>query len=232
MDVATARLQKELKVLIRNPLPNIQALPSLTNILEWHYVLRGDPDSVYAGGVYHGRIVFPREFPYKPPALYMNTPNGRFQTGCRLCLSISDFHPETWNCLLGVSAILLSLQSFFYENTPTTGSCTGVPAQEKSRLARLSLGYNVSHSVMFRKLFPELVEEYRLQKEREANIVTPPSRSVVENTQCVGMNEKKTHALQEKMKESSSAQLFGPGMILMIMMVLLIFLISLFSFSI
>jgi ubiquitin-conjugating enzyme E2 J2 len=26
----------------------------------------------------------------------MITPNGRFETNRRLCLSISDFHPETW----------------------------------------------------------------------------------------------------------------------------------------
>ena len=226
--MATARLQKELKAHIRNPLPNIQALPSPTNILEWHYVLRGDPDSVYAGGVYHGRIVFPREFPYKPPALYMNTPNGRFQTGCRLCLSISDFHPETWNCLLGVSAILLSLQSFFYENTPTTGSCTGVPAQEKRRLARVSLGYNVSHSVMFRKLFPELVEEYRHQKECDADTVAPCSRSVDEDNQRLGMNEKKTCAQQKKMK-SSAAQLWFGIIIMIVLLLLVIFLVSIFS---
>ena len=29
----------------------------------------------------------------------MLTPNGRFKTGIRLCLSMSDYHPETWNPL-------------------------------------------------------------------------------------------------------------------------------------
>ena len=45
--------------------------------------------SPYAGGVYKGKLVFPSEFPFKPPAIYMSTPNGRFKTDMRLCLSIS-----------------------------------------------------------------------------------------------------------------------------------------------
>ncbi len=33
------------------------------------------------------------EYPFKPPAIMMLTPSGRFATGTRLCLSMSDFHP-------------------------------------------------------------------------------------------------------------------------------------------
>lgn len=42
----------------------------------------------------------------------MITPNGRFQTNTRLCLSISDFHPDTWNPAWSVSTILTGLLSF------------------------------------------------------------------------------------------------------------------------
>ena len=35
------------------------------------------------GGYYHGKLVFPREFPFKPPSIYMLTPNGRFNIGTR-----------------------------------------------------------------------------------------------------------------------------------------------------
>jgi ubiquitin-conjugating enzyme E2 J2 len=48
------------------------------------------------GGTYHGKLVFPSEYPYKPPSIMMLTPNGRFALNQRLCLSMSDFHPETW----------------------------------------------------------------------------------------------------------------------------------------
>lgn len=42
----------------------------------------------------------------------MITPNGRFKTNKKLCLSISDFHPDTWNPAWSVSTILTGLLSF------------------------------------------------------------------------------------------------------------------------
>lgn len=77
-----------------------------------HYVVCGPENTPYEGGYYHGKLVFPKEFPFKPPAIYMITPNGRFKTNTRLCLSISDFHPDTWNPSWSVSTILTGLLSF------------------------------------------------------------------------------------------------------------------------
>lgn len=42
----------------------------------------------------------------------MITPSGRFQINTRLCLSISDFHPDTWNPSWTVSTIIMGLISF------------------------------------------------------------------------------------------------------------------------
>ena len=64
------------------------------------------------GGYYHGKLIFPRDYPFKPPRIIMLTPNGRFQTHTRLCLSISDFHPDTWNPAWSVATILTGLLSF------------------------------------------------------------------------------------------------------------------------
>lgn len=36
----------------------------------------------------------------------------RFKTHMRLCLSMSDFHPDTWNPAWSVSTILTGLLSF------------------------------------------------------------------------------------------------------------------------
>lgn len=64
------------------------------------------------GGVYFGRLVFPSEYPNKPPSIYIITPNGRFTVNKRLCFSMSDYHPELWNPLWSVSSILNGLLSF------------------------------------------------------------------------------------------------------------------------
>lgn len=67
----------------RDPLPYIVAEPLPSNILEWHYVVQGPENSVYHGGYYHGKLLFPAEFPFKPPSIFMITPNGRFKTNTR-----------------------------------------------------------------------------------------------------------------------------------------------------
>ena len=35
------------------------------------------------GGYYHGKLVFPKDFPFKPPRIFMITPNGRFKVNTR-----------------------------------------------------------------------------------------------------------------------------------------------------
>ena len=55
--------------------------------------MEGSKDTPYEGGHYWGKLIFPKEYPLKPPSVMMLTPNGRFKTGRRLCLSMSDFHP-------------------------------------------------------------------------------------------------------------------------------------------
>ena len=44
------------------------------NILEWHFVIIGPADTPYTNGQYHGKLLFPSEYPYKPPAIMMLTP--------------------------------------------------------------------------------------------------------------------------------------------------------------
>lgn len=72
----------------------------------------GPEKTPYEDGFYHGKLIFPGEFPFQPPSIYMITPNGRFKINTRLCLSISDFHPDTWNPAWSVSTILTGLLSF------------------------------------------------------------------------------------------------------------------------
>jgi len=157
--ISVTRLQKELKALVKDPLPNIIAKPLPANILEWHYVIFPPDDSVYAGGVYHGKVKFPPEYPHKPPSIYMLTPSGRFAVGRRLCLSMSDYHPETWNPLWSISSILNGLLSFMLDTAPTLGSVESSD-DEKSRLAARSMDYNVKDPV-FRELFPRLVSNHK-----------------------------------------------------------------------
>lgn len=159
-DLCTRRLARELKAIQSNPLtnPKVYTTPLESNLLEWHYVIEGSKDTPYENGYYWGKLIFPKQYPLKPPSVIMLTPNGRFKTGRRLCLSMSDYHPESWNPMWSVSTIITGLISFMVESAPTLGSIETSVA-EKKKLANHSLEFN-ARDELFRKLFPELVEKH------------------------------------------------------------------------
>ena len=161
---ATARLKQDLLRLKKDPVPYVLAEPLPSNILEWHYVVTGPEASPYEGGCYHGKLVFPPQYPFKPPTIYMITPNGRFKPNTKLCLSMSSFHPETWNPAWSVSTILTALLSFMLEKTPTQGSLETTEA-EKRLLAEQSVSFNLENKI-FKELFPDLVEKLKEAKEK------------------------------------------------------------------
>jgi len=152
---AVSRLRQDFMRLKKDPVPYIVAEPLPSNILEWHYVVTGPEDSPYDGGLYHGKLVFPVEFPFKPPSIYMITPNGRFKTDTRLCLSISDYHPDTWNPAWSVATILTGLLSFMLEKNPTLGSIE-TSEYDKRQFAIKSHEFNLKDKI-YCDLFPDLV---------------------------------------------------------------------------
>jgi len=98
-----------------------------------------------------------------PPSL----PYFRFATNTRLCLSISDFHPESWNPAWSVGTILIGLQSFMTDTEITSGAIS-TSAAEKKRLATESLAFNMMNPT-FRKIFPEFVEKHKHRLKQQVN---------------------------------------------------------------
>lgn len=43
------------------------------NIFEWQFAIRGPNDTEFEGGIYHGRIQLPSEYPFKPPSFMLLT---------------------------------------------------------------------------------------------------------------------------------------------------------------
>lgn len=92
--LCNTRLRKEYKDLQKKPVENIRTAPKETNILEWHYVIEGQKGSPFEGGFYHGTVVFPPEYPYKPPSIQMLTPNGRFKVSIIVVRSPLSLFPK------------------------------------------------------------------------------------------------------------------------------------------
>ncbi|KAK9237571.1 ubiquitin-conjugating enzyme/RWD-like protein [Lipomyces kononenkoae] len=166
---ANKRLAREYKHMQESPPPFITAHPSEKNILIWHYLITGPPSTPYEGGQYHGTLTFPPDYPYKPPAIRMITPSGRFQTNTRLCLSISDYHPKTWNPAWSVSTILTGLLSFMTSDELTTGALRSTN-EEKIKLAELSHEWNLRQNRKFVEEFPAEAsanEKYIVERRRK-----------------------------------------------------------------
>jgi ubiquitin-conjugating enzyme E2 J1 len=90
------------------PSPDYCAEPLDSDLFEWHFTLRGPPNSAYAEGIYHGRIVLPPTYPLRPPSFRFMTPSGRFEANREICLSISGHHEETWQPAWGVRTALVA----------------------------------------------------------------------------------------------------------------------------
>ncbi|AGO10731.1 AaceriAGR372Wp [[Ashbya] aceris (nom. inval.)] len=173
---AYKRLSKEYKMMTENPPPYIMAVPKEDNILVWHYVITGPPETPYEGGQYHGTLVFPHDYPFNPPAIRMLTPNGRFKEDTRLCLSMSDYHPDTWNPSWSVATILTGLLSFMTTDESSIGTVETSDIA-KRKFAAKSKEHNVTRSPIFCHLFPELAEQNRRDieeaKRKKAETVVP-----------------------------------------------------------
>ena len=85
----------------------------------------------------------------------MFTPNGRFEVKTRLCLTMSDYHPESWSQAWKVPTLLNGLLSFMVTND--CGHIGGISStsEERKKLAKESLETNKKNP-KFCELFPEL----------------------------------------------------------------------------
>ncbi|QNP97796.1 YALIA101S12e02300g1_1 [Yarrowia lipolytica] len=146
------RLTKEYQRIQDEPVPYILTRPTDANILEWYYVIQGPPDTDYEGGQYLGKVVFPSQYPYAPPSIRMLTPSGRFLPDTRLCLSISDYHPESWNPSWGMGTIMTGLLSFMTGTEHSTGCDTATNSFGRKKLAQESHAWN-ERNEHFKKWF-------------------------------------------------------------------------------
>jgi len=163
------------------------AAPLEDDLFVWHFTLRGPPKTEFEGGVYHGMILLPPDYPFKPPNIVFNTPNGRFSVGTKICLSISAYHPEHWQPAWGIRLILEALISFF--PTPSEGAIGGLDwkPEERKRLAKESVKWSCPQCGCIGNLIPIVDDdaggELKLKFSEEIkqllmhNVTTPPAKT-------------------------------------------------------
>ena len=85
----------------------------------------------------------------------MLTETGRFEINSPICLSISDYHPESWNPVWPVGSVIIGLISFFAEDTRTAGSIITDPEVRKK------IAKNSKETILKKDKFNELFTELR-----------------------------------------------------------------------
>lgn len=112
-----------------------RVFPLEDNFLEWHFTILGPSDSPYSGGLYHGRLQFPPDYPFSPPNLYFSTTSGRFQTGAKICLSVTGFHPEHWQPAWGPRTMLMAIREHFTVEDAAAIGYVSMDARDRRILA-------------------------------------------------------------------------------------------------
>ena len=139
------RIQADLREISTDPSPNYHAHPLEDNMFEWHFTIRGPPATEFEGGLYHGRILLPTEYPFKPPNIVFLTENGRWETHKKICLSISAHHPESWSPAWGLRLMLEALISFMPSKGEGALAAIDLKPDERKMLAQRSLAFVCPH---------------------------------------------------------------------------------------
>lgn len=132
-------LAQELKDLMQNPLEGVQVkLVDDSNLKDWEVAIFGPPNTLYVGGYFKTRLLFPDTYPFDPPKMRFEDPifhPNVYPTG-DICISI--LHPpgadeqsgelpeERWNPAQRIRTIVLSVISLL--NEPNISSPADVDA--------------------------------------------------------------------------------------------------------
>ena len=110
-----------------------------------------------------GVITCPPEYPAKAPSIRLYTENGRFVTTQTICLSISDYHPESWNPAWKVSQIIIGLLSFWLTEEYTYGAAESYSYPQDGlslNKRRVNFARNSRESVLKHAKFIEVFTPY------------------------------------------------------------------------
>nr|XP_050854155.1 ubiquitin-conjugating enzyme E2 J1-like [Vespula vulgaris] len=197
------------------------AYPLDDNLFEWHFTIQGPPSTDFEGGVYHGRILLPPEYPMKPPNIILLTPNGRFKINKKICLSISDYHPETWQPSWSIRTALLALIAFM----PTPGNGTigslDYSIEERQKLVKKSLDWQCENCGKVVNLLSKNTAKKPITEEEQNMLDTialkvddtpSPETSFAENANNVTGNElrRRTETTFSETQETQSSMHLNP----------------------
>jgi ubiquitin-conjugating enzyme E2 G1 len=121
---AFRRLQIEYNQYLKDPNNYYTIEPNDNNFLEWKILLFGPSETIYEGGIFECKIIFPETYPNNPPEFIFITPipHPNIYENGKVCISIlhnnidiSGYEDisEQWKPSLGVETIIMSILTLF-----------------------------------------------------------------------------------------------------------------------
>ncbi|XP_050392969.2 ubiquitin-conjugating enzyme E2 J1 isoform X1 [Patella vulgata] len=199
---AVKRLMKEAQELSQ-PTEQYHVQPLDDNLFEWHFTIRGPADSDFDGGIYHGRIILPPDYPMKPPSIILLTPNGRFEIFKKICLSISGHHPESWQPSWSIRTALLAIIGFMpTHGAGAIGSLDYTP-EERKVLAKKSQDWKCQNCGAIGHILPPVTQA--------SEKTTQEAKELATQIDFQGEKVKNSDTSADTSKESSETSFANQG---------------------
>lgn len=143
------------------------------DIRRWYALIFGLPEHFF-GGEYLIELTANDEFPSKPPAFKVLTPNGSYETDCFICISVGEFHARDyrsadrdphkafgWRPALGMAGFAREcMNGLIAPVAHGLNVRTSTKTAEYQRLAAQSEAWNKQHYPVLMRSFDELLARH------------------------------------------------------------------------
>jgi ubiquitin-conjugating enzyme E2 D/E len=129
--MAVKRLNKELHEIIRDPLCSCSACPEGSDLFHWSGTIMGPEETPYDGGIFGVDIVFPQDYPFKPPHVHFTTKIYHPNIGSTGDLSLEILRGR-WFPAYTISKVLLSIFALLGDPNPDDPLVPAIARQYRS----------------------------------------------------------------------------------------------------
>jgi ubiquitin-protein ligase len=117
--LSNKRLVNEIKLLKKDPIPDIKLIIDDNNIYEMSAEVKGPEDTVYSSGLFKLSIKVPEDYPIKPPSIRFLKPvfHPNIYRDGKICL---DVLLNEWSPVQNIRTILISIRSLLADPNPNS----------------------------------------------------------------------------------------------------------------
>ncbi|CAI0628539.1 unnamed protein product [Linum tenue] len=119
------RIQREITEFSMDPPPDCSAGPKGDNLYHWVSTIIGPSGTPYQGGIFFLDIIFPSDYPFKPPKVAFKTRIYHCNVDSAGNLSM-DILKDSWSPALTITKVLLAVRSIFTNPDPYNPQIPGI----------------------------------------------------------------------------------------------------------